>query len=221
MTASLLANPTLHLHLVQVPWVEYPGTLLLASPRKRRPVGAASGLWEREILEALLELRTKSYFDKNCKTQSTWELEAYSGRPNTESEGSLAWPGWQQVVLPFREDSKGTPSCNPNAWKDLLKEFGASGSDYQGLPTHLPATALDWPHDLKGTLGRILALLQQGAGVIYLDLEPKGTAAFLPAALAQLGDPTVHPHIALYPVSRLGLSPYQYGVLVGMGARLG
>jgi hypothetical protein len=124
-------------------------------------------------------------------------------------------------VLVLAASRKNQDGENQEAMSDVFGQGAGERLAIRYLPSKPPADRDEWHHGLIRTLLEILTLLKEGHGVMYLCTEGKNTAAFLPAALSILGDPEVHPHKALYPLqaSGLGLNPYQYGVVVGMGER--
>lgn len=223
MSTSRMADPTLHLTRVQVPWGEHTGKLMLATPRIRRSVKPASGTWERSIFEALLGLRTKADFHQKQEAQDLWKLSA----PRTSTSGSGArsffWPGWDHLILPFPPlNGSGRPSRGMEGWYQLLEESGQEHLPISFLPTTPPNGIESWPHGLLHTVREAHQILQEGGGnVLYLDVDHRGTAAFLPAALSLLSDPMVHPQKAVHGLlhAGLGLSPFHFGVLLGMGER--
>ena len=62
MSIVRMANPTLHLHRVHVPYSKSSGTLMLAVPRRQRPANAVRGAWEARVLDALLDLQVAADF---------------------------------------------------------------------------------------------------------------------------------------------------------------
>lgn len=219
MTVFRPANPSLHLYRVEIPWVEHTGPLLLATPRRRRLATATAGARGQEITEDLLNLRIQADFSGTYLAQHLWRLSARSTKRESGPQCHFSWPGWEMLVLPTGLDKR--QGDNQNAILDISCQGAEGRLAISYLPSGPPATRDEWHHDLIRTLLEILALLRKGRGVLYLCLDGKSTAAFLPAALSILGRPEVHPQKALYPLQAagLGLTPYQYGLFVGMGER--
>jgi hypothetical protein len=212
-----MANPTLHLTRIQTPWGNQNGKLMLGTPRRRRPAKGVPGAWEREIFEALLDLRIKADFQQKQEAQDLWKLSASSGRYDGSGEGNFYWPGWDQLILPFDSTENLGPDHKSNAWAQLLIEAHEASLPISYLPTAPPNDITAWPHEVRRTLDDAYRILQGGGNVLYLDLDRRSTAAFLPAALALMGDKTVHPHKAIYGLlhAGLGVSPFHYGFLLG------
>jgi len=219
MTVFRPANASLDLYRVEIPWVEHTGPLLLATPRRRRVATATPGARERDIFEALLNLRIQAEFYETSVAQHLWTLNARLTRRESSPQGHLSWPGWEMLVLPSSLEKHQGDNQNPIS--DVFCQGAEGRLAIRYLPSKPPADRDEWHHGFMRTLLEILTLLKKGRGVLYLCVEGKSTAAFLPAAMSILGRPEVHPHKALYPLqaAELGLNPYQYGVFVGMGER--
>lgn len=207
MPTPRTANPLLHLHRIRVPWADYPGTLLLATPRRRAPREGQDG-WQKNLLDAIYGLQNKAMFRLAWLNGVVDRLDADSTREDTSEGETLVWPGWESLILP----SEWRP-CEPN---------GPEGTQIDYVPVAPPADPLDWDHQIQWavevTIPRLLKQLQGGRGAIYLCPEGMATAGLLPALLSLLGDPMVHPHKVVYPLGQagLGLTPFQHGILLGL-----
>lgn len=207
MPTPRTANPLLHLHRIRVPWVSYPGTLLVATPRRRAPREGQDG-WQKGILEALCWLQNKVVFQLAPVNQVVDGLDPYPVRKESSERETLVWPGWDSLILPSE-----WRSCGPTAPEGTLIDY---------LPVAPPADPLDWEHQFQWavevTVPGLLKQLQGGRGAIYFCPEGMATAGLLPALLSLLGDPMVHPHKVVYPLGQagLGLTPFQHGILLGL-----
>lgn len=200
------AHPLLHLHRINVPWVNTLGTLLLATPRRRAPREDQDG-WQKGILDALHGLQNKMVFQLASENQVVDRLGPYPARKGTSGGDTLTWSGWESLIL-------------PSEWRSCeVPDQEAAQIDY--LPV-APADPLDWDQGfqwaVEGVVPGLLKQLQRGRGAIYFCPEGMATAGLLPALLSLLGDPMVHPHKVVYPLgaSGLGLTPYQRGILLGL-----
>jgi hypothetical protein len=201
------AHPLLHLHRINVPWVNTPGTLLLATPRRRAPREDQDG-WQKDILDALHGLQNKMVFQLASEDQVVDRLGPYSERKGGPEGETLVWSGWESLILPSE-----WRNCDPT---------GHDGAQIEFLPVAPPVDPLDWDHQFQWaaevTVPRLLKQLQEGHGTLYFCPEGMATAGLLPALLSLLWDPMVHPHKVVFPLgaSGLGLTSFQRGILLGL-----
>lgn len=201
------AHPLFHLHRINVPWVNAPGTLLLATPRRRAPREDQDG-WQKGILDALHGLQNKMVFQLASENQVVDRLGPYPAHKGAPEREALVWSGWESLIL-------------PSEWHNY-EPTGPDGTLIDCLPSAQPADPLDWDlqfqRAVKESLPGLLKQLQGGRGAVYFCPEGMATAGFLPALLSLLGDPMVHPHKVVYPLGQagLGLTPFQRGILLGL-----
>ena len=221
MSVTRMANPVLNLTVVQLPFLECKGKLLLATPRRRRPSNAAPGEWEREIFNALLDLRSKGEYGRKYVSQHTQTLSASTVRSRSSEDSHFFWPGWDRLVLPLFSPRILGATNNSDAWTKLLDGPTVAELPISYIPTIPPREITEWPHEVGDALTAVHRDLQ-GGNVLYLDLGPRSAAAFLPGALTLMGGIDVHPGKVAWSLlhSELGLNPFHYGVLLGMGERL-
>lgn len=218
MSGSRTAHPVLHLARVQVPWLELKGKLMLAAPRRIR--NSKSDVQSREewVFEALMGLKSKAEFHQTCLSQGFWTLGGMSSRNSGSPETIFSWSGWDHLVLPFSAPQEGEASQAGSEWSRLLQGVAQPDLNIHFLPPSPPKGAESWPHEVWWTIKQVQQALQAGKNVLYLDQDCWSTSAFLPSAMALLGDSMLHPHKAVYGLVHggLGMTPFQYGILVGM-----
>lgn len=207
MPNSRKAHPLLHLYRISVPWSRYPGTLLLATPRRRPPRTNQEG-WQNSIMDAIYELRSKVVFNLVSESQVRDRLEPWSLREETSKGEHLYWPGWETLIL-------------PSGWRPS-EPTKSEGTQIDFLPTVPPADPREWDHQfqwaIEVTIPSLMKQLQGGCGAIYFCPDGIATAGLLPALLSLLGDPMVHPGKVVWPLGDggLGLTPFQHGILLGL-----
>ena len=194
-----MISNSLCLYRLEIPWFLSAAPLILAVPKTKRPTSrdlAGAANWDSNIREGLMELGKGGVFEETWGEEEPRMLKLIDWKADPP-EQTFKWQGWRHLVLP-----------------DGIT-FGLDGE--WPIPMQPSKNHDEWPHDFWG-MENLKQRMEQGESV--LQFHPKGlaTAGYLAAILSLLADREVHPHKVAYPVlhSGLGLSPFHYGLLLGV-----